>query len=554
MHTTKTSPAFTNNPPDKPSFAFVVHGSSSTVDSSISNKIRTISLKEQDLVSIDDSSMVLLVKLKDVDSMSNMYLHGKSLRDHQEKAIVEINPQTLEDDSKDNKIDSHEDANSVDDLDELLNDLNDDKGQNDDNNEPFNNNLKSQKVEGNNIQQPSSNESSSHDLSRPPGFENFKKETSSNSNCSTSFAKFRSGGLISLWDPNMFTKKDIWCDDSFVIVKGKWKILEAKANTFNNFISNYGLIELPMGSRLFTWMNKANNKLRKLDWFLLSDNVIEALPHAQVVALDRLCNVESNIATSEDRETRIKLLHYIDKIDSFEALDLQQKSHIKCDIEGDENSKFFHGFNGSVPFWVDLCSLDMDNIFRVLQVFYLASGLKINIHKSNVYRVGVSDNEVHSMANNIGCSPGFFPFIYLGLPIGANMNLTTNWKTLLDKFDDRLSKWKVNLLSIGGRLTLIKTILGSLGIYYLSVATRYASGKIFRPIVPLYTFVIIGSFGLNKIRNALSRTVLKTISGPGTGLDSIWGLVILHISMRLSTKLALLSSLPNGMFVFGLLL
>ncbi|GJZ16707.1 RNA-directed DNA polymerase, eukaryota, reverse transcriptase zinc-binding domain protein [Tanacetum coccineum] len=49
------------------------------------------------------------------------------------------------------------------------------------------------------------------------------------------------------------------------------------------------------------------------------------------------------------------------------------------------------------------------------------------------------------------------------------MNLTVNWKIILDRFDARLSKWKANLLSIGGRLTLIKSVLGSLGIYYLSI-------------------------------------------------------------------------------------
>ncbi|GJV67471.1 putative RNA-directed DNA polymerase, eukaryota, reverse transcriptase zinc-binding domain protein [Tanacetum coccineum] len=98
-----------------------------------------------------------------------------------------------------------------------------------------------------------------------------------------------------------------------------------------------------------------------------------------------------------------------------------------------------------------------DLIHGIKIVFYLTSGLKINIHKSNVYGVGVSDNEVHSMSNDIGCSTGSFPFTYLGLPIGANMNLTVSWKVLLDRFDARLSKWKANLLSIGGRLTLIKS-------------------------------------------------------------------------------------------------
>nr|GEW46851.1 RNA-directed DNA polymerase, eukaryota, reverse transcriptase zinc-binding domain protein [Tanacetum cinerariifolium] len=45
---------------------------------------------------------------------------------------------------------------------------------------------------------------------------------------------------------------------------------------------------------------------------------------------------------------------------------------------------------------------DMDNIIRVLQVFYLASGLKINIHKSNMHGIGVSTEEVYDMASNRG--------------------------------------------------------------------------------------------------------------------------------------------------------
>ncbi|GKE70226.1 putative RNA-directed DNA polymerase, eukaryota, reverse transcriptase zinc-binding domain protein, partial [Tanacetum coccineum] len=58
---------------------------------------------------------------------------------------------------------------------------------------------------------------------------------------------------------------------------------------------------------------------------------------------------------------------------------------------------------------------------------------------------------------------GSFPFTYLGLLIGSNMNHSSNWKILIDRFQSRLSKWKANLFSIGGRLTLIKSVLGSLG-------------------------------------------------------------------------------------------
>ncbi|GKA50964.1 putative RNA-directed DNA polymerase, eukaryota, reverse transcriptase zinc-binding domain protein [Tanacetum coccineum] len=112
---------------------------------------------------------------------------------------------------------------------------------------------------------------------------------------------------------------------------------------------------------------------------------------------------------------------------------------------------------------------DMDNIIRILNVFYLASGLKINISKSNLYGVGVSSDDIESMAAGTGCSASNLPFSYLGLPIGLNMNRIANWNSLIERFKFRLSGWKANMLSSGGCLTLIKSVLGSLDIYYFSI-------------------------------------------------------------------------------------
>ncbi|GKB41285.1 hypothetical protein Tco_0886227 [Tanacetum coccineum] len=106
----------------------------------------------------------------------------------------------------------------------------------------------------------------------------------------------------------------------------------------------------------------------------------------------------------------------------------------------------------------------MENTIRILNIFYIASGLKINIYKSNVYGVGVSFNEVEIMASYTGCEAGFLAFTYLGLLIGLNMRRIANWQPLIDRFKARLSGWKANLLSIGGRLTLIKSVIGSLAL------------------------------------------------------------------------------------------
>ncbi|GJW95230.1 hypothetical protein Tco_0174902 [Tanacetum coccineum] len=50
----------------------------------------------------------------------------------------------------------------------------------------------------------------------------------------------------------------------------------------------------------------------------------------------------------------------------------------------------------------------------------------------------------------------------------ANMSRSANWYPLLERFQKCLSSLKAKALSFGCRLTLTKSILGSLGIYYFS--------------------------------------------------------------------------------------
>ncbi|XP_071694266.1 uncharacterized mitochondrial protein AtMg01250-like [Rutidosis leptorrhynchoides] len=68
----------------------------------------------------------------------------------------------------------------------------------------------------------------------------------------------------------------------------------------------------------------------------------------------------------------------------------------------------------------------LDRIFEVFNDFYHFSGLKINVNKSNLYGLGVIDSEVDDNASDIGCLRGTFPFLYLGMPMGINMNRISN--------------------------------------------------------------------------------------------------------------------------------
>ncbi|GJV32877.1 RNA-directed DNA polymerase, eukaryota, partial [Tanacetum coccineum] len=67
-----------------------------------------------------------------------------------------------------------------------------------------------------------------------------------------------------------------------------------EADHFNSFIDSTGLVDLPIGGRSFTWMNKAGTKLSKLDRFQLTIP-IKVNIFAWKVSLDRL-PTRSNLA------------------------------------------------------------------------------------------------------------------------------------------------------------------------------------------------------------------------------------------------------------------
>ncbi|KAJ9565851.1 hypothetical protein OSB04_001817 [Centaurea solstitialis] len=109
------------------------------------------------------------------------------------------------------------------------------------------------------------------------------------------------------------------------------------------------------------------------------------------------------------------------------------------------------------------------NLMRILRWFHAASGLSINWGKSTLTGIKVPSVDVARKGSALGCKIGKFPLSYLGLPIGSSTNKAGHWSCLLDKFSKKLSAWKANILSFGGKLTLIKSVLGNLGDYLFSL-------------------------------------------------------------------------------------
>ncbi|GJW38818.1 hypothetical protein Tco_0064663 [Tanacetum coccineum] len=124
------------------------------------------------------------------------------------------------------------------------------------------------KEEANNKESNPKCKAKSSDLSRPPGFEFMKKSSSPSSKCSTSFARFR--------------KKDM---KGVSLIHELNQIIDVR-NSLGYDVR--GLVDLLIGGRCFTWMNKAGTKLGKLDRFLISEDVIDLLSDIRITALDRI--------------------------------------------------------------------------------------------------------------------------------------------------------------------------------------------------------------------------------------------------------------------------
>ena len=67
------------------------------------------------------------------------------------------------------------------------------------------------------------------------------------------------------------------------------------------------------------------------------------------------------------------------------------------------------------------------------------------------------------------CETSFLPLKDLGLPLGAHFKTKSSWDGIVEKFERRLASWKRMYLSKGGRVTLTKSTISNLHMYFLSL-------------------------------------------------------------------------------------
>nr|GEX33545.1 RNA-directed DNA polymerase, eukaryota, reverse transcriptase zinc-binding domain protein [Tanacetum cinerariifolium] len=115
------------------------------------------------------------------------------------------------------------------------------------------------------------------------------------------------------------------------------------------------------------------------------------------------------------------------------------------------------------------CEKNINTLVHILGCFFRASGLRINMSKSKLMGLNVDNGKIKEAALKLGCLTFKSPFTYLGSTVGGAMSRIQAWDGVVERVNLRLSKWKVKMLSIGGRLTLLKSVFGSMSIYNMSI-------------------------------------------------------------------------------------
>ncbi|RVW96590.1 putative ribonuclease H protein [Vitis vinifera] len=96
------------------------------------------------------------------------------------------------------------------------------------------------------------------------------------------------------------------------------------------------------------------------------------------------------------------------------------------------------------------------------------SGLRVNLEKSELIPVGRVEN-VDELADEFGYRVGKLSSTYLGMSLGAPFKSVAAWDGTEERFRKKLAMWKRQYISKGGRITLVRSTLSNLPIYFMSI-------------------------------------------------------------------------------------
>ncbi|KAL9686986.1 hypothetical protein QQ045_031382 [Rhodiola kirilowii] len=111
----------------------------------------------------------------------------------------------------------------------------------------------------------------------------------------------------------------------------------------------------------------------------------------------------------------------------------------------------------------------LGRLMAMFNSFCTWTGQEINADKSNIFFPSHMPEEERGMMLEVtNFTEGKFPTTYLGAPLFPMRVKIEYFQGIEDKIRSRISSWLCNMLSLGGRIILVKAVLNSMMIHLLA--------------------------------------------------------------------------------------
>jgi mannosylglycoprotein endo-beta-mannosidase len=105
----------------------------------------------------------------------------------------------------------------------------------------------------------------------------------------------------------------------------------------------------------------------------------------------------------------------------------------------------------------------------LFETYALASGQVINNLKSTIIAGAIAPRRLDDIIQLLQFNTGSLPFNYLGVPIFKGRPKVIHLQPIADKVKLKLAAWKASLLSIAGRVQLVRSVIQSMLTYSISL-------------------------------------------------------------------------------------
>ncbi|GJT39353.1 RNA-directed DNA polymerase, eukaryota [Tanacetum coccineum] len=214
-----------------------------------------------------------------------------------------------------------------------------------------------------------------------------------------------SGGILCVWEPTLFVKDNVTSSDNFLAVMGTWvpsssklliiSVYAPQDLTKKRVLWDYTLHLIHRWDGYCVIMGNFNKKKLQALKIIIKQwtkNAKKNSYKAKISIQSKLSDIDKTLdqggSNEEILSDRSLLLKELNDINSINSLEAAQKSKVRWAIEGDENTKFFHGILNSKRSQLAICGTLVDGE-RIVDPLAVKTNLERNEEiKSAVWDCG----------------------------------------------------------------------------------------------------------------------------------------------------------------------